>query len=138
MPGPKLACVAPCTKLVYEPATTTESDCPTCPEFGVTEEILPAGLTVKEEVFTLAKAVPSAVLPAMEMLYGAGDVTAIDAGIVKLTRRVLPTTVVTAEAAVVARGGPAFAGVKITDTFAGRMVPFGNPEPVSVTIVTAD
>jgi hypothetical protein len=122
--------------LVYEPATTTEGDCPVCPEFGVTEEILAAGLTVKEAVFTLTKAVPSAVLPAMETLYGAGAVTTIDAGIVKLTRRVLPTTVVTEEAAVVARGGPALAGVNTTDTFGGRMVAFGNPEPVSVTMVT--
>jgi hypothetical protein len=44
----------------------TESVCPTCPEFGVIEEMLPGGFTVKAAAFLLEKAVPSDVVPATD------------------------------------------------------------------------
>jgi hypothetical protein len=65
-----------------------------------------------------------------------GDATTREAGIVKLTLRVLPRTVAIAVAVVVALGGPALTGVKVTETLAARMVPIGNPEPVTLMFVT--
>ena len=53
----------------------------------------------------------------------------------KLTLRVLPTTVVTAVAVVVPFGGPEVAGLKVTVTFAAGMLPVGKPEPVTLLFV---
>ena len=53
----------------------------------------------------------------------------------KLILRVLPTIVVTAVAVVVPLGGPAVAGLKVTETFAAGMLPVGKPEPVTLIFV---
>jgi hypothetical protein len=65
MPAPKLATVEPCRKLEYFPATTTASDCPVWPLFGVTVEMLAAGFTVSEAELELWNAVPVEVVPAI-------------------------------------------------------------------------
>jgi hypothetical protein len=65
IPGPKLACVKFCTKFVKGAPMVTERVCPTCPELGVTAEMMPGGFTVKAAAYPLEKAVPSDVVPAM-------------------------------------------------------------------------
>ena len=52
-----------------------------------------------------------------------------------VTRRVLPTTVVTELAFVTTAGAPPAANSIITFVSEGRMVPVGNPEPVMVMLV---
>jgi hypothetical protein len=64
-----------------------------------------------------------------------GAPTEMEAGIKKLIRRVLATTVAIDEAGVVVAFPPAD-GVRDTVTFAGEIVPSGNPDPVTVTLVT--
>ncbi|MDX2149375.1 MAG: hypothetical protein SFV54_01475 [Bryobacteraceae bacterium] len=60
--------------------------------------------------------------------------TLIAAGMVKVTRRVVPTMVVTAVALVVTAAPPA-AGSSLTSVSAGWMVPVGKLEPVTLTAV---
>jgi hypothetical protein len=99
----------------------------------VTEVKAAPGLTVSG-TWLLTKAVPVVVAPEMETWYGVGAVTVIVAGIMKATRRVVPTTVVTVVAAVVVDRPPA-AGVMATVTEAGWIVPAGKLEPVRVMLV---
>jgi hypothetical protein len=62
-----------------------------------------------------------------------GPPTITEAGTVKLTRRVVPVTVVTAVAVVVVTAeGP----VRVTVTLAGNIVPDGKFEPNTATLVT--
>ena len=68
---------------------------------------------------------------------GAGGFTL--AGTVKVTLRVVPTTVVTAVAGVVTvafASVPAAVGLRVTVTLAGRMVPAGKLAPVRPITVT--
>jgi len=92
-------------------------------------------LIVNAEVFELAKAVPFVIVPDMATRYTVGLVTEIAAGIVKMIRRVEPTTVVTAVACVTTALPPAV-GVRLTVVFAGWIVPSGNPEPVRIMLET--
>jgi hypothetical protein len=55
-------------------------------------------------------------------------------GIRNVTRRVVPITVTTV-VAVVAVGLPPPTGVRVTVTFAGKMVPLGKFDPVTLTFV---
>ena len=75
-------------------------------------------------------------VPDNETRYGVGTERLMDDGIVKATRRVLPTIVVTALAFVVAKTPPAAAGWRVTVVLAGRIVPLGKFEPVTLMIVT--
>lgn len=61
--------------------------------------------------------------------------TLIDAGTMKVTRRVLPMIVVT-EVALVVTADPPAVGVTETTVLAGEIVPDGKPEPVTFTTVT--
>ena len=66
-----------------------------------------------------------------------GVVTVIEVGMVKVTRRVLPTIVVTAVACVVALGPAlAVAGSNVTWTWDGLIVPVGKLVPVTLMVVT--
>jgi hypothetical protein len=68
-------------------------------------------LIVSEAVFELAKAAPEEAMPEIPTLYGVGAVSWIEAGIVKVTRSVVPATVATAVAVVLTAVPPA-AGVR--------------------------
>src|SRR5580692_4551826 len=58
-------------------------------------------------------------------------------GTLNVTRSVDPVTTVTPTAAVDPDGpAPALAGLNVTVTSAGRMLPPGNPCPITVTMVT--
>jgi hypothetical protein len=57
-------------------------------------------------------------------------------GMINVTRRVLPTIVVTELAFVTMAVAPPAANSIVTFVSAGRMVPLGNPEPVMVMLVT--
>jgi hypothetical protein len=62
-------------------------------------------------------------------------VTEIEAGIKKATVSVVPVPGVTL-LAVVVTGVPPLLGVSVTVTLAGEIVPLGNPEPVTETLVS--
>ena len=53
-----------------------------------------------------------------------------------ITRRVLPTIVVTELAFVTTEAPPPAANCMVTFVFEGKIVPLGNPEPVMVMLVT--
>jgi hypothetical protein len=55
----------------------------------------------------------------------------MEAGIVKVTRRVVPKIVVTADGVAVV-AVPPLCGVSVTVTLAGLIVPLGYPEPVTM------
>jgi hypothetical protein len=57
-------------------------------------------------------------------------------GMINVTRRVLPTTVVTELDFVTTAGVPPAANSMVTFVFEGKIVPLGNPEPVMVMLVT--
>jgi hypothetical protein len=92
-------------------------------------------LTVKEAALELAKAVPAELLPEIETLYAAGADTLTEPGIVNVTRRVVPVTVARAVACVLTPVPPLL-GVSVTVTLAGRIVPTGKFEPVTLMLVT--
>jgi hypothetical protein len=82
----------------------------------------------KDVVLPLAKAVPVEVEPAIEIRYEVDEVTTIEAGIVNVTRSVLPNSGCTAVAWVIPDGPtPDVDGCNLTVTFAGGMVPLGKP-----------
>lgn len=64
-------------------------------------------MIVRVALFELANAVLSEVVPETPTRYAVGVETLIDAGVKKVTRRVLPTTVVTADGFVVTAAPPA-------------------------------
>src|SRR5215469_9699948 len=90
---------------------------------------------VRAAVFELAKGTPADVVPEIDTLYPVGAASEIEAGTVKLTRRVEPTTVVTAVAAVFT-GTPPPVGLRLTVVLVPVIVPVGNPDPVTLTLVT--
>jgi hypothetical protein len=55
---------------------------------------------------------------------------------VNVTLSVLPNRGCTVEAGNVAGAGPEDVAVRVTRISWGRIVPLGNPEPISVTVVT--
>jgi hypothetical protein len=57
-------------------------------------------------------------------------------GMINVTRRVLPTTVVTELAFVTTAGAPPAANSMVTFVSEGKIVPLGNPVPVIVMLVT--
>src|ERR1700753_2095103 len=62
-PGPNLATVLPCRKLVKFAVIVTLSDCPGIPKFGLTETTIAAGLIVRLAVFELTNVLPDVVAP---------------------------------------------------------------------------
>jgi hypothetical protein len=89
------------------------------------------GLIVSAEVLVLEKATASVVDPEIETWYAVGEVTTIELGIGKVTRRTVPVIVVTAVAATVVIGEPVAVGFSVTVTLEGKIVPEGKPEPVT-------
>ena len=89
---------------------------------------------VNEAWLELANVAPEVVLPDKETRYGAGAATLIELGIRKVTRRVVPIMVVTRVAAAVT-GEPEGAKARLTVMADGSIIPSGNPEPVTVTVV---
>jgi hypothetical protein len=135
MPCPKLPTVAPETKFVNWPVMVTESVWPGTPEVGATDKRLANGFTVSEAVFELAKTVPVDVLPEIETAQTVGAETWTVAGIVNVTRRVVPATIATAVAGVVTEEFPP-TGVSVTVTLVGTIVPAGKFDPVTLRLVT--
>ncbi|MDX2149374.1 MAG: hypothetical protein SFV54_01470 [Bryobacteraceae bacterium] len=66
MPGPKLACVEPWTKLVNWPVRVTARARPAVPEEGVTAERRAGGLMVRVALLALVKATAVVVTPETE------------------------------------------------------------------------
>ena len=89
--------------------------------FAVEVKVAPDGDAVPERLISAVNGEPDARL----------------AGIRKDTCRVAPITVVTAVAAVVTALPFPADGVSVTVTAAGVIVPAGNLEPVTVTLVTS-
>jgi hypothetical protein len=89
---------------------------------------------VSAAVLVLANAVFVAVVPVIETAYEVGAATEIEAGMVNVTRRVLPAIVVTAVDGVVTAAPPA-AGSSETVTAVSWIVPVGKPEPVRLMTV---
>jgi len=104
--------------------------CPGLPPDGLTPEIVGEGFTTRADVLLLAKDVPVAVVPEIETVYVVGEATTMAAGIWKVTRRTVPEMVATEVADAVTP-----AGCRFTVTSAGGIVPDGNPEPVTLTLV---
>src|SRR5262245_3481578 len=94
-----------------------------------------AGVTVSKAEFELPNAMPCDVVPETFTWNTSGAATRIWAGMIKVTRRVDPMIVVTAVAFAM-KGAPPKADVRLTSVFAGRMVPDGNPLPVTLMFVT--
>jgi hypothetical protein len=92
-------------------------------------------LIVRDALFELANVVPSDAVPEIETRYAVGAATLMDDGITNVTRRVVPTSVVT-EVAMVETAGPPAVGSSLTLVFAGRTVAAGKPEPTRVMLVT--
>ena len=86
------------------------------------------------DLFVLVKVVLVVVAPETEMRYGVLAESVSAAGTEKVILRVVPTIVVTVDAAVVAVGpAPETCGSNLTVTEAGRIVPAGKPLPVRLT-----
>jgi hypothetical protein len=94
--------------------------------------IVKTPLTVRAAVFTLRKAVPVEVVPAMETTYAVAVGTTSLAEILNVTTSVVPETSVTLKALTMAVGGPLAAGFRVTSTLPGGIVPLGNPCPVTL------
>jgi len=72
-----------------------------------------------------------------EIWYGVGAATVRDAGTRKVTRRIVPITVAIAVAVVVAVGpAPVVTGAKVSVMLAGAVAAPGNPDPVTLTLVS--
>ena len=93
------------------------------------------GFTVSADVLELAKATFVVVVPLIETAYGVGVATDREAGIVNVTRLVLPTMVVTADDGAVTAVPPAD-GFNETVTAVAWITPAGKPEPVRLMTVT--
>jgi hypothetical protein len=120
---------------VYWVVIATVTVVPGVPREGARESIAGGGLIVSEARFELANATPVEVDPAMETKYAVGLITEMLAGITNETRRVPPMTVTTVFAGVLAAAPvPSNAGVRLTVTSPGLMVPEGNGEPVTSTV----
>src|SRR5581483_9411598 len=96
MPGPNIAWVEPWTKLVNSVVIATVTVVPGSALAGVSDTIRGGGLIVSAAVFVLAKATPVVVLPLSDTRYAVGAVTLTVAGMLKVVRRVVPETVVSA------------------------------------------
>ena len=83
------------------------------------------GLIVRAEVLELENVTAVVVDPEIETWYAVGEVTTIELGIVKVTRRTVPRMVVTAVAVTVVIGEPVAVGFRVTVTLEGRIVPEG-------------
>src|ERR1035441_2010955 len=105
----------------------TETVWPLFPVAGATERICAPGFTVRTALLVLAKAVLVVVAPLMESANVLGGATEMEAGILNVTRLVVPATVVTAEDGVVMAAPPAD-GAMETLIAGGRNAPVGRPD----------
>lgn len=92
--------------------------CPCRPLAGVIDSNFAEGLTVRVAEFELANETLAVVAPCTVTEYCVGLLMEIEAGIVKVTRRVDPTIVATADAAAATEAPPAD-GVSETVTAEG-------------------
>jgi membrane protein YdbS with pleckstrin-like domain len=98
------------------------------------ETIEGGGNTVRGAVLLLVNVVPVVVRPATATRYAVGADTTIVVGTMNWTRLVVPLTRATADAFEFPAGVEPLAGVSVTTTSAGAIVPAGKPVPISETV----